>query len=112
MVKHTQKAKYTVQPDDGTSSVPKQRDYPTSWLTCQSKTISFSQMSTGMLSDKDLNKECLKMKQTKLIAGQMNIPYIICKPGYAEGSNKPKRERKVKAKQVVTRLRKQEGLYV
>lgn len=52
------------------------------------------------------------MKQIKLIAGQMNIPYIICKAGYAEGSNKPKRQRKVEQKQVVTKLRKQEGLYV
>lgn len=31
------------------------------------------------------------MRQTKLISGQMNVPYIVCKPGYAEGVRKPKR---------------------
>lgn len=35
------------------------------------------------------------MKLPKLISGKMNIPYIICKPGYAEGANKPKRVVKV-----------------
>lgn len=35
------------------------------------------------------------MKLPKLISGNMNIPYIICKPGYAEGANKPKRVAKV-----------------
>lgn len=50
------------------------------------------------------------MKQTKLIAGQMNIPYIVCKPGYAEGAAKPKRQRKTQPKSLVTKLRKQEGL--
>ena len=27
----------------------------------------------------------------KLIKGQMNVLYTVCKPGYAEGVNKPKR---------------------
>ena len=36
------------------------------------------------------------MKIPKLISGKMNIPYIICKPGYAEGSNKPKRVKTAK----------------
>lgn len=50
------------------------------------------------------------MKQIKLIAGAMNIPYIVCKPGYAEGASKPKRPRKTQPKPLVTKLRKQEGL--
>lgn len=53
-----------------------------------------------------------KMKQIKLIAGQMNIPYVICKAGYAEGAAKPKRQRKTQPKPLVTKLRKQEGLIV
>ena len=48
----------------------------------------------------------------KLISGQMNAIYTICKPGYAEGANKPKRVFKVQAKPIVTKIRKQEGLYV
>ena len=52
------------------------------------------------------------MKQIKLIAGAMNIPYIVCKPGYAEGAAKPKRQRKAQPKPMVTKLRKQEGLIV
>lgn len=36
------------------------------------------------------------MKIPKLISGKMNIPYIVCKPGYAEGANKPKRVKKAK----------------
>ena len=31
----------------------------------------------------------------KLISGAMNIPYIICKAGYAEGAKRPKRQAKV-----------------
>lgn len=46
----------------------------------------------------------------KLISGQMNIPYIICKPGYAEGSNKPKRIKKTQPKALVIKVRRQEGL--
>lgn len=44
----------------------------------------------------------------KLIAGQKNIPYIKCKPGYAEGSNKPKRVIKPKLFNPVIKLRKLE----
>lgn len=36
------------------------------------------------------------MRQIKLIPGKMNFPYIKVKAGYAEGSNKPKRIKKVK----------------
>lgn len=46
----------------------------------------------------------------KLISGQMNIPYIKCKAGYADGTNKPKRAVKVEAKQLVIKIRKNEGL--
>jgi hypothetical protein len=46
----------------------------------------------------------------KLISGNMNIPYIICKPGYAEGSNKPKRVKKTQPKALVIKVRRQEGL--
>lgn len=52
------------------------------------------------------------MKLPKLISGQMNIPYIICKAGYAEGSNKPKRERRAKVKPLVFKVRRQEGLVI
>lgn len=31
------------------------------------------------------------MRQTKLIAGKMNVLRTLCKIGYAEGSNRPKR---------------------
>lgn len=48
----------------------------------------------------------------KLIAGQMNALYTVLKPGYAEGSNKPKRIKKKQDKSVVTKLRKQEGLLI
>lgn len=44
----------------------------------------------------------------KLIAGQMNIPYIVCKPGYALGVNKPKRVLKAKLFNPVIKLRKSE----
>lgn len=42
----------------------------------------------------------------KLIPGKMNIPYIKCKLGYAEGTNKPKRVLKVKPFNPVIILRK------
>lgn len=48
----------------------------------------------------------------KLIAGKMNALYTICKPGHAEGSNKPIRKRKAQVKAVVIKVRRQEGLYV
>jgi hypothetical protein len=48
----------------------------------------------------------------KLISGQMNAMYTVCKPGYADGANKPKRVVKVQAKPVVTKIRKQEGLII
>lgn len=48
----------------------------------------------------------------KLIAGQMNALYTICKPGHAEGSNKPRRKSKAPPKAVVIKVRRQEGLYV
>lgn len=50
------------------------------------------------------------MKTVKLIAGVMNVPYVVCKPGYAEGAIKPRRERKTPVKPPVVKLRKQEGL--
>lgn len=50
------------------------------------------------------------MKVQKLISGNMNIPYIVCKPGYAEGSNKPKKEVKKVEKQTVFKVRKNEKL--
>lgn len=47
----------------------------------------------------------------KLISGKMNIPYIICKPGYAEGVTKPKRNNtKVKEKPVIIKIRRNERL--
>jgi len=46
----------------------------------------------------------------KLISGKMNIPYIICKPGYAEGANKPKRAKAPVVKEVVVKIRKNEKL--
>lgn len=54
-----------------------------------------------------------KEKATKLIPGNMNIPYIKCKAGYAEGSNKPKTvtNRPVQeSKSPVTKVRKNEKL--
>lgn len=42
----------------------------------------------------------------KLIPGKMNIPYIKCKLGYAEGTNKPKRVLIVKPFNPVIVLRK------
>lgn len=50
------------------------------------------------------------MKHVKLISGQMNIPYIICKAGYADGSNKPKRAVKAEVKELVTKIRRNEKL--
>ncbi len=44
----------------------------------------------------------------KLISGQMNVPYIICKVGYAEGSNKPKRVVTPKPFNPVIKLRRSE----
>jgi hypothetical protein len=35
------------------------------------------------------------MRQLKLISGKMNIPYKICKIGYAIGVKKPKRVKKI-----------------
>lgn len=49
-------------------------------------------------------------KLIKLIPGNMNIPYIQCKAGYAEGSNKPRRVIKQETKSVVVKLRKNEKL--
>lgn len=48
------------------------------------------------------------MRQIKLIAGKMNVPYIICKAGYADGTNKPKRIKKVVPFNAVIKLRKAE----
>lgn len=42
----------------------------------------------------------------KLISGKMNIPYLKCKLGYAEGTNKPKRIKMVKPFNSVIILRK------
>lgn len=50
------------------------------------------------------------MKLPKLISGQMNIPYIRCKAGYADGSNKPKRPAKAKVLSLVIKIRKNERL--
>lgn len=49
-------------------------------------------------------------KLTKLISGKMNVPYIVCKPGYAIGSNKPKRVAQKETKALVTKLRVNEKL--
>ena len=49
-------------------------------------------------------------KLIKLIPGNMNIPYIQCKAGYAEGSNKPRRVVKQEVKPMITKLRKNEKL--
>lgn len=46
----------------------------------------------------------------KLISGKMNVLYIICKPGYAEGVNKPKRQAKIVTKEVSIKVRRQERL--
>lgn len=48
------------------------------------------------------------MKTTKLVSGKMNIPYIICKPGYAEGVRRPQKEAIVKPFNAVIKLRKLE----
>lgn len=49
-------------------------------------------------------------KVPKLITGKMNIPFIKCKAGYAEGVNKPKKETvKVEVSPVVV-VRKNERL--
>lgn len=48
------------------------------------------------------------MKQTKLIAGQMNIILTKCPTGYAQGANKPKRVKKMKIFNPVIVLRKME----
>ena len=51
------------------------------------------------------------MKLPKLISGQMNVLYIICKPGFAEGSRHPKKrlEKRIE-KPIVTKMRKNERL--
>ena len=48
--------------------------------------------------------------KVKLVAGQMNVLYIFCKPGYAEGSNKPKRVIKGEVKPLITKIRHNEKL--
>ena len=48
------------------------------------------------------------MRQVKLIMGKMNAPYIICKPGYAEGVLRPKRVVKAKPFNQLVILRKNE----
>jgi hypothetical protein len=53
-------------------------------------------------------QEVMQMRQVKLISGNMNVPYTICKPGYALGSNKPKRVKKTKPFNPVIKLRKME----
>lgn len=45
-------------------------------------------------------------KLPKLIAGAMNVPYIICKAGYAEGVRRPKRVVKPKLFNPIIILRK------
>jgi hypothetical protein len=45
-------------------------------------------------------------KLPKLISGKMNIPYIVCKPGYADGAKRPKRIVKAKPFNPVYVLRK------
>lgn len=42
----------------------------------------------------------------KLISGQKNVPYIKCKPGYADGVNKPKRVKVVQLFNPIIILRK------
>lgn len=49
-----------------------------------------------------------KTRIPKLISGKMNAPYIICKTGYAKGSNRPKRVVKAKPFNPVIVLRKNE----
>lgn len=46
----------------------------------------------------------------KLISGQKNALLTICKPGYAEGVQKPYKAAKVEIKPLVIRIRRQEGL--
>lgn len=48
----------------------------------------------------------------KLISGQMNALYTICRPGYADGVTKPQRIKKNESKPIVTKIRKQEGLII
>ena len=50
-----------------------------------------------------------KDKLPKLIAGKMNIPFIVCKAGYASGVNKPKAV-KVTQREIVVKVRKNEKL--
>jgi hypothetical protein len=51
------------------------------------------------------------MKLPKLIPGKMNIPYIVCKPGYATGVAKPKRLAKVLIfNPVMVKIRRNERL--
>jgi hypothetical protein len=49
------------------------------------------------------------MRLTKLVPGKMNVPYVVCKPGYAEGANKPKRIIEPKPFNPVIKLRKNLG---
>lgn len=46
----------------------------------------------------------------KLIKGQQNALYTVCKAGYAEGVMKPRREVKAEVKPLVTKIRKNEPL--
>ena len=48
----------------------------------------------------------------KLISGEKNVPYIVCKLGYALGVTKPKRAVIAKPQPIHTVLRKQEGLII
>lgn len=46
----------------------------------------------------------------KLITGKMNAPYIVCKPEYAEGVDKPKRAVKAEVRPQVLKIRRNERL--
>ena len=46
----------------------------------------------------------------KLIPGQKNALYIVCKPGYAEGVNKPKRVKPAVTKAIEIKVRRNEPL--
>lgn len=46
------------------------------------------------------------MKLPKLISGKMNVLYIKCKTGYADGTNKPKRAKPAKLFNPIIILRK------
>ncbi len=50
-------------------------------------------------------------KLPRLIMGQMNVPFIILKPNYAHGVNRPKRVLIKQVKPIITKLRKAEGVY-